>query len=169
MAGTRRRKRDSHRVLGDEGAFKREDAGPDQNGGESPAKENGQRLIHRVYTVFNAKQIDGIPAYDPKQRTSLDAIQAGERILANSGARIEHDQRDDAGAQADSGRYNGRIIGETAHHVVQRLSPRTAVAHSKHLLENLPQAGDNVAIAYSNDHATVWDLRERVNAQELGR
>src|SRR6202167_579094 len=368
------------------------EAGPDQNGGESPAKENGQRLIHRVYTVFSAKQIDGIPEYQPKQRTPFEAVQAGERILANSGARIEHDQRDDAfynrrtdsihlppkdafkdapgyygtalhelahwtghpsrlnrptlsesyrfgdlnyakeelraelasvfmaaelgvphdpanhaayvgswikalkedkneifraahepsaatdfvlsldlevsraetlemagsgaagslqspersrgpnetrdeietfhgdrelvadaahrqafhengvgqkarqtddnpnrsaantgnltasfaaakqitadalgesartfGAQTDSGRYNGRIIGETAHHVVQRLSPRTAVAHMKHLLAHLPQAGDNVAIAYSNDHAIVRDLRERSNTQELGR
>ena len=368
------------------------DAGPDQDGGESPAKENGQRLIHRVYTVFNAKQIDGIPEYQPKQRTPFEAVQAGERILANSGARIEHDQRDDAfynrrsdsihlppkdafkdapgyygtalhelahwtghpsrlnrptlsesyrfgdlnyakeelraelasvfmaaelgvphdpanhaayvgswikalredkneifraaheasaatdfvlsldlevsraqtlerassgttnssqsperphgqnesrdevetfhpdrelvadaanrqafhengvgqkdrqiddspnrsaantgnlaasfaaakqitadalgesartfGAQTDSGRYNGRIIGETAHHVVQRLSPRTAVAHMKHLLEHLPQAGGNVAIAYSNDHGVVRDIRERVNTQELGR
>jgi antirestriction protein ArdC len=368
------------------------EAGPDQNGGESPAKENGQRLIHRVYTVFNAKQIDGIPEYQPKQRTPFEAVQAGERILANSGARIEHDQRDDAfynrrsdsihlppkdafkdapgyygtalhelahwtghpsrlnrptlsesyrfgdlnyakeelraelasvfmaaelgvphdpanhaayvaswikalredkneifraaheasaatdfvlsldlevsraetlelagsgaagslrsadrprgqnetrdevealhlnqelvadpagrqafhengarrrsgrtednpnrnvvntgnlaasfaaakqvtadalgesartfGAQTYSGTYNGRIIGETAHHVVQRLSPRTAVAHMKHLLEHPPQAGDNVAIAYSNDHGVVRDIQERVNAQELGR
>jgi len=368
------------------------EAGPGQDGGESSAKENGQRLIHRVYTVFNAKQIDGIPEYQPKQRTPFEAVQAGERILANSGARIEHDQRDDAfynrrsdsihlppkdafkdapgyygtalhelahwtghpsrlnrptlsesyrfgdlnhakeelraelasvfmaaelgvphdpanhaayvgswikalredkneifraaheasaatdfvlsldlevsraqtlerassgttnssqsperphgqnesrdevetfhpdrelvadaanrqafhengvgqkdrqiddspnrsaantgnlaasfaaakqitadalgesartfGAQTDSGRYNGRIIGETAHHVVQRLSPRTAVAHMKHLLEHLPQAGGNVAIAYSNDHGVVRDIRERVNTQELGR
>jgi len=73
------------------------------------------------------------------------------------------------GAQTDSGRYSGRIIGETAHHVVQRLSPRTAVAHMKHLLENPPHAGDNVAIAYSNDHGLVRDIRERVNTQELAR
>jgi hypothetical protein len=39
----------------------------------------------------------------------------------------------------------------------------------KHLLEHLPTAGDNVAIAYSNDHAIVRDLRERSNTQELGR
>jgi len=72
-------------------------------------------------------------------------------------------------AQTQSGRYNGRIIGETAHHVVQLLSPKTAVAHMKYQLEHLPRAGDNVAIAYSKDHAQVRDLRERVNTQELGR
>jgi hypothetical protein len=39
----------------------------------------------------------------------------------------------------------------------------------KHLLEHLPDSGANVVIAYSNDHAQVRDLRERVNIQELGR
>jgi hypothetical protein len=62
-----------------------------------------------------------------------------------------------------------RIIGETAHHVVQLLSPKTAVAHMKHQLEHLPRAGDNnVAIAHSKDHGHVRELRERVNTQELG-
>ncbi|MGA2594747.1 MAG: ArdC-like ssDNA-binding domain-containing protein, partial [Bryobacteraceae bacterium] len=105
------------------------DAGPDQNSGESPAKENGQRLIHRVYTVFNAKQIDGIPEYQPPQRTPFEAVQAGERILANSGARIEHDQSDDAfynrrtdsihlppkDAFKDAPGYYGTALHELAH------------------------------------------------------
>jgi len=103
--------------------------GPDQNGGESAAPENGQRLIHRVYTVFNAKQIDGIPEYQPKQRTPFEALQAGERILTNSGARIEHDQRDDAfydrrsdsihlppkDAFKDAPGYYGTALHELAH------------------------------------------------------
>ena len=114
------------------------DAGPDLNGGESPAKENGQRLIHRVYTVFNAKQIDGIPEYRPKQRTPFEAVQAGERILANSGARIEHDQRDDAfynrrsdsihlppkDAFKDAPGYYGTALHELAHNADFRIMPR---------------------------------------------
>ena len=52
---------------------------------------------------------------------------------------------------------------------MQLLSPKTAVAHMKYQLEHLPRAGDNVAIAYSKDHAQVRNLRERVNTQELGR
>jgi antirestriction protein ArdC len=363
------------------GRSNEKDSALDQSGAESPADENARRLIHRIYTVFNAKQIDGIPEYQPKNRTPFEAVQAGERILANSGARIEHDQLDNAfysrvsdsihlpprdafkdapgyygtalhelahwtghpsrlnrstlsdsyrfgdlnyakeelraelasvfmaaelgvphdpanhaayvgswikalrddkneifraaheassatdfvlslgreaaraeavelagsetavrdapeehpwetgilpatglevhrltavgpvrqnahepnsdqnrniansgelaasfaaakaitanalgesarifRAQTESGSYNGRIIGETPHHVVQRLSPQTAVAHMKHLLEHLPDSGANVSISYSNDHAAqVRNLRERVNTQELGR
>jgi antirestriction protein ArdC len=54
------------------------------------------RLIHRVYTVFNAEQIDGIPAYVPKQHTPFEVAQSGERILVGSGARIAHDRADGA-------------------------------------------------------------------------
>ena len=54
------------------------------------------RLIHRVYTVFNATQIDGVPAYQPRQRTPFEVVHSGEKILENSGARIRHDQADRA-------------------------------------------------------------------------
>ena len=55
---------------------------PSKNGGDETAKENRRRLIHRVYTVFNAKQIDGVPAFERRQPTAFEAVQAGERILA---------------------------------------------------------------------------------------
>ncbi len=54
------------------------------------------RLVRRVYTVFNAKQIDGIPTYAPRQHSAFETAQAGERILANSGATIVHDQAEQA-------------------------------------------------------------------------
>ena len=59
-------------------------------------EKTDRRLIHRVYTVFNAKQIDGVPSYERPERTGFEAIQSGECILANSGANIAHDQRDSA-------------------------------------------------------------------------
>jgi antirestriction protein ArdC len=58
--------------------------------------EPGQRLVHRVYTVFNARQIDGIPALSPVVRKPFEVAEAGERILKNSGAKISHDQADRA-------------------------------------------------------------------------
>lgn len=58
--------------------------------------EPGQRLIHRVYTVFNARQIEGIPTLNPVVREPFEMAEAGERILKNSGAKISHDQADRA-------------------------------------------------------------------------
>jgi antirestriction protein ArdC len=53
-------------------------------------------LIHRVYTVFNGTQIDGIAKYEPKIHPSWEVEQTGEAILKNSGAQIHHDQQDRA-------------------------------------------------------------------------
>ena len=57
---------------------------------DAPEKPE-RRFIHKVYTVFNAQQIEGIPPFAPKERTPFDAVDAGERILASSGANIRHD------------------------------------------------------------------------------
>jgi antirestriction protein ArdC len=69
-------------------------------GDGSDHEENGRqtesRFIHRVYTVFNAKQIDRIPAQEPRAHSAFAAIETGEQILRNSGADITHDQADRA-------------------------------------------------------------------------
>ena len=64
------------------------------NGNGSAAEKS--RLIHRVYTVFNAQQIERIPPHTPKEHTTFEVVQAGEQILKNSGANIAHDQADRA-------------------------------------------------------------------------
>ena len=66
---------------------------------DTPAEkvtDRGQRPIHRVYTVFNGQQLDGIPAYQPKERPEWEVIQGAEQILENSGATILHDRNDEA-------------------------------------------------------------------------
>ena len=72
-------------------------------------------------------------------------------------------------AQTQSGNYRGEIIGETELHVVQRLSPQSAIAHMKHLLDPIPKVGENVGIAYVNDLGSVKELRERSRTRELVR
>jgi tetratricopeptide (TPR) repeat protein len=66
--------------------------------GDPQSTENAARskFIHRVYTVFNAKQIDNIPAYKPARHTEFEVVQAGEQILGNSRTKIAHDQPDRA-------------------------------------------------------------------------
>jgi antirestriction protein ArdC len=102
--------------------------GEDEGKG-SGAKEATNRLTHRVYTVFNAKQIDGIPPYKPKEHSSFEVAAAGEQILRNSGARIMHDQGDRAfynrasdsihlpakAAFASAPGYYGTALHELAH------------------------------------------------------
>jgi antirestriction protein ArdC len=73
----------------------REFAEPSSDDGPADGKQP-RRMIHRVYTVFNAKQIEGIPSHEPKRREEFEIVHAGESILQHSGAQISHDQNDRA-------------------------------------------------------------------------
>jgi len=64
----------------------------DVDGHDQPQR----RVIHRVYTVFNGQQMDGIPSFPILARQPVDIIEAGERILTHSGVIIHHDQADAA-------------------------------------------------------------------------
>ncbi len=72
-------------------------------------------------------------------------------------------------AQTESGAYRGPIVGETEHHIVQRQSRNSAVAHLKDLLDRQPGMGETVRISYSNDHGLVSQFRDRVKGKELSR
>jgi antirestriction protein ArdC len=67
-----------------------------EDGDEKGRESDGRRLIHRVYTVFNAAQVEGIPPYQPKQHSTFEVVHAGDQILQNSEAKIIHDQTDRA-------------------------------------------------------------------------
>src|SRR5580693_9021627 len=109
-------------------------SGPDGGADGSTANGNNadaekSRFIHRVYTVFNAQQIERIPPHTPKQYTTFEVVQAGEQILKNSGANIAHDQADRAfysrsedsihlppkDAFKDAAGYYGTALHELAH------------------------------------------------------
>ncbi len=70
--------------------------GSDGTAGNNQEDRDRPRLIHRIYTVFNANQIDGAPPYAPKEKPAFEAVRAGEQILSNSGAKITQDQADHA-------------------------------------------------------------------------
>ena len=109
------------------------EASPGENAGTANHRTgrdgHDTRLVHRVYTVFNAKQIDGAPEYEPKQPTPFEVVNSGEKILDNSGARISHDQSDKAfynrasdsihlppkEAFKDAAGYYGTALHELAH------------------------------------------------------
>jgi antirestriction protein ArdC/phage/plasmid primase-like uncharacterized protein len=54
-----------------------------------------QHPIARIYHVFNAEQIEGIPPYE-KQSSQWKGVESAETILKNSGARITHKLGDEA-------------------------------------------------------------------------
>jgi len=57
---------------------------------DSPDDEKRSRLVHRVYSVFNAEQMDGIPQLHVEPRKPFEAIESGEKMMAESGAEIRH-------------------------------------------------------------------------------
>jgi antirestriction protein ArdC len=85
--------------------------------------------IHRVYAVFNAEQIHGIPNRVQAVHQDWMSIQVGERILENSGAVIRHDKNDLAfydlktdsihlpspGSFENAGAYYGTALHELSH------------------------------------------------------
>jgi antirestriction protein ArdC len=73
----------------------------DQHEGPGESRDAGpessrDRFIYRVYTVFNANQIDGIPTHTPRMRQEWEIFDGAQTILENSGAKILHDQPDRA-------------------------------------------------------------------------
>ena len=73
-------------------------------------------------------------------------------------------------AEVDSGRYTGGVLGTTDAHLVQQLSPRSAVLHPKAALpaDAIPAAGTKVAIAYSRGKGQVTEQKQRGNGHEKG-
>jgi len=62
-----------------------------RNGEENaPEDERHSRLIHRVYTVFNAQQIEGIPSLEVTPRKPFEVIEDAEKVINDSGADIRH-------------------------------------------------------------------------------
>lgn len=117
-----------------EGSGKSRPSAPDRDADSAAANSKDGRaeksqFIHRVYTVFNAQQIDGIPPHNPKHHTTFEAVHAGEQILGNSGANVAHDQADRAfysraedsihlppkDAFKDAAGYYGTALHELAH------------------------------------------------------
>src|SRR5665213_915277 len=105
---------------------------------EETGRQTESRFIHRVYTVFNAKQIDRIPAPEPKAYSAFAAVETGEQILRNSGAQIAHDQADRAFYSRstdsihlplrelfhDAPGYYGTALHELAHNAESGIMPR---------------------------------------------
>jgi len=69
----------------------------------------------------------------------------------------------------DSGVYVGTVIWKGQELLLQRISPTCAIMHSNCLLNEPPQIGTMVTIAYSNGVGTVSEVALQRSSRELGR
>ena len=72
-------------------------------------------------------------------------------------------------ADTESGKYRGAVMAESEHHVVQKLSPRSAVTHSKTLLPRAVQPGEDLVVSYSNGLAALKPNQVKQRTQALSR
>jgi hypothetical protein len=99
----------------------------------------------------------------PEHEQSFAEVKALSARALGDNARVYN-------AQTDSGIYRGEIIAETQHHLVQRLSQGSTVAHMKQLLHPVPAVGQSVTIRYS--HGKVMDVaafQPKAQAKDLTR
>ena len=71
--------------------------------------------------------------------------------------------------QTGGGIYRGVILGETTHHVIQRQSAHSGIAHRKDWLDRQPRVGQHVRIQYANAKGKVRECLEHARGKELGR
>lgn len=66
--------------------------------GEASIDQAEDRYVwmQKVFTVFNAEQVEGVPAYVPPVQPTYEPVEAAERIIAACGVSIVHDQIDRA-------------------------------------------------------------------------
>lgn len=110
---------------------------PGADGPADRSQEQADKFVYRVYTVFNGKQIDGIPPHSPRVRQEWEVAQTAESILQNSGARISYDQADRAfyncltdsihlpprAAFKTAGEFYGVALHELSHNAATRIMP----------------------------------------------
>ena len=159
-----------------------------ENCEENPQHENGQVVAHfeadsgTVSVHYQSSATDHQVSVEEaasgqsngKERPASRQTSRGDLSISFAAAReLTAEKLGDTArtfaAQTQSGNYSGNIIGETDFHVLQRLSPNSAVAHMRHLLNPSPKVGEKVAISYANEKGSVKELRERGQARELAR
>ena len=123
--------------------------------GQAPAKAEAEKILDG--------EVDGRrPPHERDLQRSLSEAEAYTKRQLGDNARLY-------AADIESGRYRGELIGDTEHHLVQKIGAKSAAAHPKHLLPDSLSAGQSVGISYSHGQAQAKPFKAREKAQTLAR
>ena len=122
---------------------------------DQPAKIDAEKILDG--------QVDGRWATSVRefQQSLADSDRKAKEILGDKAKLYKADN--------ESGKCSGAVITESQHHVVQKLSPKSAVAHAKRLLPEAVQSDDNLVVFYSNGIAQLKPSQMKDRAQALSR
>jgi antirestriction protein ArdC len=108
-------------------------------------------------------EVDGRrPLSEQAIKESLAAAEETAKKLMGEKVRTQE-------ADTDSGKYRGALIGETEHHIIQKISVKSAVLHEKHLLPGAAPSSQNLLVSYSNQSAQLKPIQERQRSHALAR
>lgn len=108
-------------------------------------------------------EVDGRrPPSEQAIKESLAAAEETAKKLMGEKVRTQE-------ADTDSGKYRGTLIGETEHHIIQKISAKSAVLHEKHLLPGAVPSSQNLLVSYSNQIAQLKPIQERQRSHALAR
>lgn len=132
------------------------------------ATEHREPVASRGVAKIEAEKIlDG--EVDGRRPPSEQAIKESFAAAEEAARKVMGEKVRTYPADTDSGRYRGEVLGETEHHLLQKVSPKSAVAHEKHLLPGQAPLAENVLISYSNQVAQLKPNQDRQRSHALAR
>ena len=146
----------------------------EQNSGAVAITEKETATEHRepvaskgVARIEAEKILDG--EVDGRRPPSEKALQESFAAAEQTVRKLMGDHARTYSADTDSGKYRGEMIGETDHHMIQKISGKSAVLHEKHLLPGPAALTQNVLVAYSNHSAQLKPNQDRQRTHAFAR
>ncbi|MBY0506928.1 MAG: ssDNA-binding domain-containing protein [Bryobacteraceae bacterium] len=132
------------------------------------ATEHREPVASKGVAKIEAEKIlDG--EVDGRRPPSEQAIKESFAAAEETARKVMGEKVKTYQADTDSGKYRGEVLAETEHHVLQKVSAKSAVAHEKHLLPGAATPAQNVLIAYSNQVAQLKPNQERQRSRAIER
>ena len=140
---------------------KQDKAAPDASAGDKSKEKEQPSITHSTYVVFNAEQIERMPALEqqlPKEPQQHEVCERAERMLQDSGVKIEHPDSGQSYTLYDK-QKDAVVVPEMESckspesfysHAVQGMTDRVTEQHQQNRTEPQSEALQHSAIARRN-------------------